>query len=96
MNGKETNLNIKEKELNEKETKINTKESDLDTKEKDYNEKEISFNKKSDSNMIGLIIVCVLLGLSIAFIIYLFIRGKKSKDLMESSTLKNEKMREMI
>ena len=96
LNGKETNLNIKEKELNEKETKINTKESDLDTKEKDYNEKEISFNKKSDSNMVGLIIVCVLLGLSIAFIIYLFIRGKKSKDLMESSTIKNKKMREMI
>ena len=93
---KESQLNAKEEQLDGKETDLNTKESDLDKKEKDFNEKETSFNKKSDSNKIGLIIVCVLLGVSIALNIFLFVRAKKSKDMLESSTNKNEKMTEMI
>ena len=96
LNNMETDLNTKEKKLNEKETELNTKETNLTTKESDLNEKETSFNKKSDSNKIGLIIVCVLLGISIALIIFLFVRAKKSKDMLESSNNKNEKMTEMI
>ena len=96
LNGRETDLNTKEEKLNGRETDLNTKESDLNKKEKDFNEKETSFNKKSDSNMIGLIIVCALLGISIALIIFLFIRAKKTKDMLESSNNKNEKMTEMI
>ena len=96
LNNMETDLNTKEKKLNEKETELNTKETNLNTKESDFNEKETSFNKKSDSNKIGLIIVCVLLGVSIALIIFLFVRAKKSKDMLESSNNKNEKMTEMI
>ena len=96
LNTKNETLINKETDLNGRETDLNTKESDLDKKEKDFNEKETSFNKKSDSNMIGLIIVCALLGISIALNIFLFIRAKKSKDMLESSANKNEKMTEMI
>ena len=105
LNTKEKNNQKKEEELVTKEESIKVKEdnlikreSDIITKENSLNEQETVLNEKGESTLTGLIVVCILLGISIIINIWCCIKRKKSSgNILDVSTNNsNEKMRELM
>ena len=94
LNEKEENLNKTEIELNEKEVNLTTKENELNQKQNSLDNKEITLNEKGESNLAGLIVVCILLGISIIFNLFLFLKLKRGKGISNVST--TDKMTELI
>ena len=94
LNEKEENLNKIEIELNEKEVNLTTKENELNQKQNSLDNKEITLNEKGESNLAGLIVVCILLSISLIFNLFLFLKLKRAKGISNVST--TDKMTELI
>ena len=94
LNEKEIDLNNRESNIKPKEDELKKKEIDLNNKENSISDQEAAFNEKGQSNLIGLIIVCVLLGISLLLNIYFTIKRKKNGNILDKTT--NEKLTELI